>query len=122
MTTFYEEIGGFDERFFLYFEDVDLCLRLRRASVSRWISHALNVPAEIAVRVVSAQKDQVKKAHEVPPADAPDLSQLPDAELAQLEATLAKVGTRLPTPASRRPSASRPSPTTWPRRSSARAR
>lgn len=27
----YEEIGGFDERFFLYFEDVDLCLRLRKA-------------------------------------------------------------------------------------------
>lgn len=27
----FEELGGFDERFFVYFDDVDLCLRARRA-------------------------------------------------------------------------------------------
>jgi GT2 family glycosyltransferase len=31
-----DEIGGFDERFFLYFEETDLCLRAARAGWSCW--------------------------------------------------------------------------------------
>ncbi len=29
-SDLYREIGGFDERYFMYFEDVDICLRARR--------------------------------------------------------------------------------------------
>ena len=29
--SLFQELGGFDERFFVYFDDVDLCLRARRA-------------------------------------------------------------------------------------------
>jgi GT2 family glycosyltransferase len=33
----YERIGPFDEAFFLYLEDVDWCLRARRAGVATWM-------------------------------------------------------------------------------------
>ena len=44
-----------------------------------------NDEADIAVRLTTAQKDQVKKAQEVPPADVPDLTGLPNDALAQIE-------------------------------------
>jgi len=44
-----EEVGGFDERFFCYFEDVDLALRLRLAG-----HRSLYVPSAVARHVGSA--------------------------------------------------------------------
>jgi N-acetylglucosaminyl-diphospho-decaprenol L-rhamnosyltransferase len=39
----FEQVGGFDERFFLYCEDTDLCFKLRRAGYHVW--YEANVPA-----------------------------------------------------------------------------
>jgi N-acetylglucosaminyl-diphospho-decaprenol L-rhamnosyltransferase len=47
-------LGGFDERFFLYFEDIDLCLRARAAGHEVWfdprltVSHARGASARTA--------------------------------------------------------------------------
>lgn len=39
----YEEVGGLDESFFLYYEDVDFCRRARRAGWSVWYEPDLRV-------------------------------------------------------------------------------
>ena len=38
-----EEIGIFDEKFFMYFEDVDFCLRAKKASFSVWFAGNIEV-------------------------------------------------------------------------------
>ncbi len=49
----FEEVGGFDERFFLYFEDVDLCRRLRQAG---WKLGA--VPGAVATHVKGGSRPE----------------------------------------------------------------
>jgi N-acetylglucosaminyl-diphospho-decaprenol L-rhamnosyltransferase len=44
----WERVGGFDERFFLYFEDVDLGLRMRRAGWTAWLDPTVRVNHEHA--------------------------------------------------------------------------
>lgn len=39
----FEQLGGFDERFFLYYEDVDFCLRAREAGWGVWHEPRLEV-------------------------------------------------------------------------------
>jgi len=42
----FDRVGGFDERFFLYFEDIDFCLRLRRAGGTVWYDPSVTVVHE----------------------------------------------------------------------------
>jgi len=42
----FDEIGGFDENIFLYYEDADLCLRLRDAGYEIWFEAAAKVVHE----------------------------------------------------------------------------
>jgi len=53
----FEAIGGFDEGFFLYGEDADLCLRIRRAGFE--IAHA----PEVTVRHVGGTSEAAATAH-----------------------------------------------------------
>ena len=45
-ATALEELHGFDEKFFLYFEETDLCLRARQAGWETWY-----VPASLVVHI-----------------------------------------------------------------------
>ncbi len=41
--TLFEQIGGFDERFFMYFEDVDLCRRVATSGRQNYVAENLSV-------------------------------------------------------------------------------
>ncbi len=53
----FDTVGGFDESFFMYFEEVDLCLRLRAAG---WEVHF--APVTTVTHVGEASADQVRVA------------------------------------------------------------
>jgi GT2 family glycosyltransferase len=53
----FQEVGGFDESFFMYFEEVDLCWRLRHAG---WQTHV--VPDARIVHVGGASTSQAARA------------------------------------------------------------
>lgn len=52
-----ERVGGFDERYFLYWEDADLCRRLRSAG-----AHVRYVPHASAVHQVGRSSDTAREA------------------------------------------------------------
>jgi len=45
----FERLGGLDERFFLYYEEKDFCLRVRRAGLSVWLAPEAVVRHDIGV-------------------------------------------------------------------------
>ena len=54
----FEEVGGFDERFFLYCEDTDLCLRLRQAGYE-----VVYRPDAVVAHVGGASEDRSRLLH-----------------------------------------------------------
>jgi N-acetylglucosaminyl-diphospho-decaprenol L-rhamnosyltransferase len=53
----FDQLGGFDERYFMYYEEVDLCLRARRLG---WLTYHL-ADAEV-LHVGNVSSDQVRPA------------------------------------------------------------
>jgi len=53
----FERVGGFDERYFLYFEDADFCLRLRSAGGRVYYDPSITVVHE---RGASVFKDPAR--------------------------------------------------------------
>ena len=56
----FEKIGYFDKRFFLYFEDVDFCLRVKRADLSLSVEPQSDVTHHT---LIGAQKPLVVSLH-----------------------------------------------------------
>ena len=56
----YQELGGFDERFFLHFEDIDLCKRIWEAGYTLWFYPRVKVMHIKGVSSNSSQKSRVK--------------------------------------------------------------
>ncbi len=54
-TNLFAELGGFDSRFFLYFEETDLCRRARQCGIELWA-----VGDAVAEHVVSASVNLVR--------------------------------------------------------------
>jgi GT2 family glycosyltransferase len=54
----FDGIGGFDERFFLYCEEADLCLRLRRAG------HEIGVARDVSVQHLGGVSERSFPAYE----------------------------------------------------------
>jgi N-acetylglucosaminyl-diphospho-decaprenol L-rhamnosyltransferase len=47
--SLFEELGGFDERFFMYYDELDLCLRARRRGARAMVASRIRVHHQIGV-------------------------------------------------------------------------
>lgn len=56
-----EKIGGFDERFFMYFEDVDLCMRAKKANFTVKVSKNIIISHEITEQKQSQNIFKISK-------------------------------------------------------------
>jgi N-acetylglucosaminyl-diphospho-decaprenol L-rhamnosyltransferase len=58
----FERVGGFDERYFLYFEDADLCLRARSAGGEVWYDPTVTILHERGASV-STNPQRARRAY-----------------------------------------------------------